>query len=225
MDIAAGKERNGFTLIELLVVIAIIAILAALLVPAVKEAMERGFAVHCLSNMRQLGTAFFISADDQGGFLPDATDCRGPGGGRPCKWGVRVWTDVARTYAPGIERCPKFKNNYPDHSPVAYSYNDFGRAHSAYPFHVMVDDFPNPGEVVILVDRHDNPADDLYFRPRLGEFLYHPEYRHQEGINTLHGDGSCGWLDGPQFIGVDTYIHRWHFLWAAELEGLRRHDQ
>jgi prepilin-type N-terminal cleavage/methylation domain-containing protein/prepilin-type processing-associated H-X9-DG protein len=62
--------RVGFTLIELLVVIAIIAVLAALLLPALGRAKQAGLSTQCLSNVRQLQMAFHLYTEDHNGWFP-----------------------------------------------------------------------------------------------------------------------------------------------------------
>ncbi|MBI4025256.1 MAG: prepilin-type N-terminal cleavage/methylation domain-containing protein [Verrucomicrobia bacterium] len=61
-------RRSAFTLIELLVVIAIIAILAALLSPALKSARDSAKQIACMSNLKQIGTAFLLYANDNDGY-------------------------------------------------------------------------------------------------------------------------------------------------------------
>lgn len=82
-DRPAGR---GFTLVELLVVVAVIAILAALLLPALARAKSKGRQTACLSNLRQIGLGFAL-------YLPDAADRFPDRRALKMALGYRPWTD------------------------------------------------------------------------------------------------------------------------------------
>ncbi len=85
-----GKSR-GFTLIELLVVIGIIAILIAILLPALNQARRAVSTVVCLSNLRQIGLAMSIYMAESGGYCPESYRFEKPY--PPSNWGEtdHIW--------------------------------------------------------------------------------------------------------------------------------------
>ena len=80
--------RSAFTLIELLVVIAIIAILAAMLLPALQQARERGRQISCVNMLGQLGKAVQFYAADNKDHIPSYTM---PSGSQSDSWGAGEW--------------------------------------------------------------------------------------------------------------------------------------
>ena len=123
--------NNAFTLIELLVVIAIISVLAAMLLPVLALAKEKARSISCINNLKQIGTAMTIYADDHTGFLVPAEYDVGNGAPYRAGWPTLLYNDK---YLPA-ETAPTFYaaklGNYvfhcPSGLPSVYRFNPTSR--------------------------------------------------------------------------------------------------
>ena len=129
-EMAAGRHQRGrsvlskstgFTLIELLVVIAIIAILAALLLPALSKAKDRAIRAKCMSNVKQIVLSTMIYANDNNNYVPDMS----AGGYWP--WDVPNQPVMQSMFRSGCTRNVFYDPGYPDQN------NDGAWFYGTYP--------------------------------------------------------------------------------------------
>ena len=196
----AKREANGFTLIELLVVIAIISILAALLVPAVRRALDTAKGSSCLSTLKQVGVVMFIYAEDHDGALMPVRDNAIPSP----TWGI--WhgflydagffeLDWSRNVAVSWMNAYDCPATPPPASPWPWDYSMNAVTFVQYPtpLYRQVDSIDTPSLRLLVCDgdplRVGGDAFRVFNRDFPGAWPYQiPDFRHADAANVLFAD-------------------------------------
>ena len=213
--VAGGWQKGGrtasFTLIELLVVITIIAVLAAILLPALRKAKDAALGVVCKANMKQIGLGFLAYADDNQQFLPPCSTSYGSltwngttRSGAWVKWNSAMYmgqyvgnTNISSSAFPDGGRCstpvlycPKWYNEYtwggspqPSQEQTGIGFNNVNGTFSA-----PITKATNAAKLLIVIDTPNYYA----FNSLSPAGQFPPSFRHNLMANATFLDGHVG---------------------------------
>jgi prepilin-type processing-associated H-X9-DG protein/prepilin-type N-terminal cleavage/methylation domain-containing protein len=212
-----AESVSGFTLVELLVVIGIIAILIAMLLPALNKARQQAKMVACQSNLRQFGQSFQMYTQDYRGYIPTYRDSSLPGkpywytmlSDRILKMGTR-WT-TNRVWV-----CPEAVTEPHDNDITWSGYSTY--AMNAELGYLLVSKVRSASEAFLMGDSQ------LQARISTSAYVTDMSFRHAGGnpfyadangrANVLYFDGHVGSVkygDIPQY--ADRYKPHWNRFW------------
>lgn len=184
----------SFTLIELLVVIAIIAILAAMLLPALNQARDRAMAIDCTSRLKQVGTYFTLYAGDYEDYLPPCGADSSEG-----KFFTAIQPYIpAKTDAQGnssVFSCPKIMKLLPENKKRNYSFSgkiqasNAGNVYNANNYAQIV----TPSLKLLVIDGvKDGEQAWTSFSVGEGHQQLATDEAHSGSRNVLYADGHVG---------------------------------